>query len=166
MPRHAILAAALLALAAAAARAEDACTAEVNRLCPRSRGDLDVLSCMQANEHLLSKACPGEVDLLMAKAQKVGAGCAEDVKKLCKDVQPGGGRVAMCLRDQSHLLSTSCQEAFNEWRLGRMNLTAACAGDIGKWCPQVPEGSGRILRCLKEHQADLTSDCRSALQRI
>ena len=166
MPRHAILAAALLALAAAAARAEDACTAEVNRLCPRSRGDLEVLSCLRANEAALARACPGDLDVVMSKAATIGAGCAADVKKLCPAVQPGGGRLAECLRSQQQLLTTSCQEAFNEWRLGRMNLTAACAGDIGKWCPQVPEGSGRILRCLKEHQADLTSDCRSALQRI
>ena len=165
MVRHILVAAALLSLAPGA-RAEDACTAEVNRLCPRSRGDLLILSCLEANQDLIAKACPGDPDLLLAKARDIGAGCQEDVKKLCADVQPGGGRVAECLRNQSQLLSTSCQDAFNEWRLRRMEFMSVCAGDVGKWCPQVPEGAGRIIRCLKGHDADLASDCRSMLQKL
>ena len=165
MVRHVLVVAALLTLAAEA-RGEDACTAEVNRLCPRSRGDLLVLGCLRANEAAISAACKGDLDLLLAKAKEIGADCEGDVQKLCKDVAPGEGRVATCLKDNESRLSTSCQSAFNEWRMGRMKLTAACAGDVGKWCPQVPEGGGRILRCLREHERELGSDCRSALNKL
>jgi Golgi apparatus protein 1 len=165
MPRHALLAAALLALATAAG-AEDACTAAVNRLCPRSRGDLLVLGCLRSHEAELQAACRGDLDLLLAKARDIGADCEGDVAKLCKDVQPGEGRVATCLKDNESHLSSGCQSAFNEWRLLRMELTAACAGDVGRWCKDVPPGAGRVWRCLEEHEAQLGSDCRSALKKL
>jgi hypothetical protein len=165
MLRSIVVAAALLSFALEA-RAEDACAAEVNRVCPRSRGDLLVLACLRTNEASLAAACQGDLDLVLAKAREIGAACDGDVKSLCRDVQPGDGRVATCLKENEHRLSTGCQSAFNEWRMQRMKLTAACAGDLGRWCPQVPEGGGRILRCLREHAADLTSDCRSALQKL
>jgi hypothetical protein len=165
MNRRVLVAAALLTIAAGA-RAEDACTAEVNRVCPRSRGDLQVLACLRTNEATIAVACKGDLDLVLAKARQIGAACEGDVSKLCKDVQPGDGRVVTCLKDNESRLSTGCQSAFNDWRLERMKLTSACAGDLGKWCQQVPEGGGRILRCLREHSAQLTSDCRSAVEKF
>jgi len=165
MNRHVLVAAALLTIATGA-RAEDACAEAVNRLCPRGRGDLLLLGCLRTYERELGAACQGDLDLLLAKAKEIGAACEGDVTKLCKAVQPGEGRVVTCLKDHESGLSTSCQSAFNEWRMARMQLTAACAGDIGKWCQQVPEGGGRILRCLRGRTADLSSDCRSALNRL
>ncbi|WP_415062163.1 cysteine rich repeat-containing protein [Bdellovibrio sp.] len=36
--------------------------------------------------------------------------CQEDVKKLCPDVEPGGGRIKKCLRDNRENLSQACKE--------------------------------------------------------
>jgi hypothetical protein len=36
--------------------------------------------------------------------------CADDIAKFCKEVQPGGGRVAKCLKDHEKELSPSCKE--------------------------------------------------------
>ena len=151
---------------AGAAFAEDDCAAEVARLCPASRGDLLVLGCLRANSAALSRVCKGDPDALLAKARQVGSSCDADAAKLCKEVQAGEGRIVSCLRDNESSLSTSCQAAFNKWRLMRMNLQSACAGEIGKLCQMVPEGSGRIYTCLKEHEKDLGSDCRSALNKL
>ncbi len=38
----------------------------------------------------------------------------------------------------------------------------ACAGDIQKFCANVPSGGGRILECLKAHGADLSDGCKQA----
>jgi Golgi apparatus protein 1 len=160
-----LLLAALAALPLAA-RAEDPCAAEVHRLCPRSRGDVETLSCLRANERELSRACKGDLDAVLAKARAIGAACEGDVYKLCKDVAPGEGRVAACLKAHEGELSQGCQGAFNTWRLARMELTAACAGDVGRFCRDVPEGGGRIWTCLKEHLPELTSDCRSAVNKL
>ncbi|HNT97992.1 MAG TPA: cysteine rich repeat-containing protein [Elusimicrobiales bacterium] len=36
--------------------------------------------------------------------------CAEDVQKLCKDVKPGEGRIAACLKEHEKELSKACSE--------------------------------------------------------
>ena len=37
--------------------------------------------------------------------------CAEDYKSLCQTVQPGGGRIIACLKDNASKLSPGCQKA-------------------------------------------------------
>jgi hypothetical protein len=36
--------------------------------------------------------------------------CDEDVKKLCPDIRPGGGRILQCLRGQESNLSPACRQ--------------------------------------------------------
>lgn len=36
----------------------------------------------------------------------------------------------------------------------------ACKEDIEKFCKDVKEGGGRIVKCLKEHEAQLSEGCR------
>jgi hypothetical protein len=78
---------------------------------------LQVLACLVDNkETLKSDACSKEVfylekmevndfriDMALAEA------CRADVGKLCKDVQPGEGRVHKCLRDNNEKLSQACK---------------------------------------------------------
>lgn len=40
------------------------------------------------------------------------AACKTDVEKLCSGVQPGGGRIAACLRQNDAQLSAACKDAF------------------------------------------------------
>jgi hypothetical protein len=42
-------------------------------------------------------------------------------------------------------------------------LKSACAADYKKLCPDVRMGGGRIVRCLKEHDADLSAPCRQVV---
>lgn len=37
--------------------------------------------------------------------------CRPDIEKFCKDLQPGGGRIASCLRDHANELSAGCKAA-------------------------------------------------------
>jgi hypothetical protein len=39
------------------------------------------------------------------------AGCAEDVQRLCAGVQPGGGRILACLKQNKDSLSDKCKQA-------------------------------------------------------
>jgi hypothetical protein len=43
---------------------------------------------------------------------------------------------------------------------------AACAGDIQKYCANVPEGGGAIAKCLRAHRTDLTPDCQKGMQAV
>ena len=40
---------------------------------------------------------------------------------------------------------------------------AACKADVAKLCPGVKPGGGRILDCLKQNQAQVSTACKEAL---
>ncbi|MDE3226881.1 MAG: cysteine rich repeat-containing protein [Nitrospirota bacterium] len=42
-------------------------------------------------------------------------------------------------------------------------LKKSCEADYKKLCPDVRMGGGRIVRCLKEHDADLSAPCRQVV---
>ena len=44
-----------------------------------------------------------------------------------------------------------------------MRLKKTCQGDVTRLCKSVRAGGGRILQCLREHESDLTADCRQAV---
>ena len=42
----------------------------------------------------------------------------------------------------------------------------ACRGDLDKFCAGVQSGSGRKIRCLKEHANELTPQCKLQLANL
>lgn len=46
---------------------------------------------------------------LAAERGKVTEACKSDIKKLCADVKPGGGRIAACLKDKKDQMSDECK---------------------------------------------------------
>ena len=57
-------------------------------------------------EQTPEQAAGGKQNLqLMRKA------CEEDVKKLCPDIRPGGGRIMQCLHGQQSNLTPACRQA-------------------------------------------------------
>jgi Golgi apparatus protein 1 len=148
------------------ALAEDPCALEAQRLCSKAKGETAVLGCLRGQEKELSPACRTNLSALLKIAELYGMDCEADARKLCAEVTPGDGAVLRCLKDNESFLSQSCQGAFNKVRLERSKLVAACAGDVGRLCRDVPEGSGRILACLRGNQRELTSDCRDAVNKL
>ena len=39
----------------------------------------------------------------------------------------------------------------------------ACASDVQKLCAGVPSGGGRIIACLKQHQAEVSDGCKQVI---
>ena len=39
----------------------------------------------------------------------------------------------------------------------------ACKGDDQRLCNNVSPGGGRIMKCFKEHESELSSQCKAAL---
>jgi hypothetical protein len=39
----------------------------------------------------------------------------------------------------------------------------ACHDDVMKFCKDVQPGGGRILKCLKEHENELSPECQSKM---
>ncbi len=48
--------------------------------------------------------------------------CADDIAKYCKDVKPGGGGIARCLKENEKQLSPACKSSIEE-SSGQRKLT-------------------------------------------
>lgn len=97
-------------------------------------------------------------------AQQGGQGaCKADVEKLCKDVQPGEGRIIDCLKTHEKEVSPGCKAHVKEVRHQLKQVSDACEPDIEKFCWETPMGKGGIAKCLKQHSADLTPGCKDAV---
>ncbi len=89
--------------------------------------------------------------------------CAADRKKFCADVKPGGGAIIKCMKEHEAQLSTECK-AMGEKMKGKMKEgREACKGDVEKLCKGVQPGGGAIIKCLHEHQAELSEQCRNTI---
>jgi hypothetical protein len=96
--------------------------------------------------------------------KKMRKTCAADGAKLCKDVKPGHGRLAVCLNEHPNEVSPACKKVVGEV-ISKMNAPmethADCAADAQKLCSDVPAGVGRMGFCLGEHSAELSPACKT-----
>jgi hypothetical protein len=92
--------------------------------------------------------------------------CADDIEKFCKGIKPGGGRLLNCLKAHETELSAPCCEKMSELQGIIKECDEACSGDIAKYCKDVQPGGGRIMKCLKEHEKELSPSCSAKLEMI
>jgi hypothetical protein len=100
---------------------------------------------------------------VLASARPAGAvaePCRADARKLCPNVQPGGGRIPACLRTKLGELSPACARII---KTSVAAVRAACEKDTKKFCAGLAPGGGRIATCLREHAAELEPTCRRML---
>ncbi len=83
--------------------------------------------------------------------------CAVDVKSLCADVTPGGGRVLACMQAHVSQLSVGCSTILSKaiW------VARECAGDINQFCPTAT--FGEVSDCMRPHLGEASDTCKSAL---
>jgi hypothetical protein len=94
-----------------------------------------------------------------ALAQQVAKPCATDIKTLCAGIQPGEGRIKVCIKSHLTNLSQTCEERV---------LTVAVAGkvcktDVANLCAGIVPGTGKLRACIKSHIAELSDPCRDAM---
>ena len=90
--------------------------------------------------------------------QKQGA-CKADYEKFCKDVKPGQGWIAQCMKRHAGAISLACKEQLEAEREKARDFVKACKPDAEKFCKCIAPGEGRIYRCLKANEAQLSPDC-------
>ena len=96
--------------------------------------------------------------------------CRADVERLCKDVQPGGGRIAQCLKDNEASVSAECKEHMAQMR-ERMHqhmkdFDEACKADVEQYCKEVQPGQGRMMRCLRDNEGKLSASCKEQIAKM
>jgi len=90
--------------------------------------------------------------------------CMDELERFCKGVKSGEGRLIECLEGHKSELSPVCSGKVDQFRSRVEESKKICAADIGKFCPDVQLGQGRLLRCLKDKLTDLSPPCRGQLQ--
>jgi hypothetical protein len=98
-------------------------------------------------------------------------GCGEDVKQHCPGLGNNSQRIFMCLGAYEAYLTPQCKQGILEASLSIKTSAAAidysisaCEADADKHCLEVQPGEGRLLRCLKANQTDVSNQCVTALK--
>ena len=110
---------------------------------------------------------------LTARIAKLESACAKDIKKYCKDVTPGEGRVIYCMQAHEDKISPQCtfeledeltsvQNSLDDLK----NAISACKAEITGICGKVIPGQGRIAACLLANKSTASKDCADAIQKI
>jgi len=92
--------------------------------------------------------------------------CADDIEKYCKEIKLGGGRLLNCLKAHETELTASCRGKISELQGIIKECEQACSVDIAKFCKEVQPGGGRIVKCLREHDKELSASCSAKLEMI
>jgi hypothetical protein len=96
------------------------------------------------------------VSSAMAQTGSRGA-CAADIKKTCANVQPGGGRIATCVKENLTNLSVACKRRFAEVAAA----VNACRADAEKQCSTITRYIQKVA-CIKDALNNLGDDCKAA----
>ncbi len=93
--------------------------------------------------------------------------CHEDIQKFCKDLK--GAELGACMHKHADEFSPACKaritaakELLNQRRDA---LQKACGTELKKYCKSVERGALRMMQCLKEHDAELSSGCKTELDK-
>lgn len=87
------------------------CEVELEQVCPDSLQGGDRQRCMAQRVKQFSAPCQSMVRqrLVRFKEQSgLAVACADDVKRFCRDVQPGDGQMLQCLQDHAQDVSDGC----------------------------------------------------------
>ncbi len=102
--------------------------------------------------------------LLLPKAYgQEGGACKKDVEQYCAAVPKGHGEVMKCLKDHQHELSSECKAQHEVRKEQRHETKQACKEDIAKHCQGVEPGKGRMITCLKQHEAEVSAACKKEM---
>jgi hypothetical protein len=91
-----------------------------------------------------------------------GGACKADRETLCAGMTPGEG-LHKCMKENEDKLSAECKAQRTERKEQIGEIKEACAEDFSKFCKDIKPGRGRKIRCLKEHESELSEACKAEL---
>jgi hypothetical protein len=92
--------------------------------------------------------------------------CKQDVMRYCKDVKPGSGRTLRCIKRNEERLSPECKAHRELKKMEIRQRMLACQPDAEKLCKDLRPGRGRIHKCLKRHEDELSPACLAEVERV
>lgn len=110
LPRLFAAAALGLVLCASAAAQAPSCKADIAKFCPQAKpGGGQVAACLKSNAAQLSDSCKARAGQMQQALKEVHQACEEDIHFLCDGIEPGGGRIAACLKKWESEVSPGCK---------------------------------------------------------
>lgn len=86
------------------------CAGDVMKFCQGVQpGQGDVSRCLVQNKQELSPGCQSRLSALSEQAKEADQTCQDDIMIFCSGVQPGGGRIVQCLRNNGSSVSFNCR---------------------------------------------------------
>ena len=93
------------------------CAPDIAKYCKDvKQGGGNIAVCLKEHEADLSPSCKDYIAGLREKGREFAQHCGADVAQLCKEVQPGDGRIIECLKEHQSELSDSCKTYFSQAR--------------------------------------------------
>src|SRR4051794_58485 len=113
------------------------------------------------------------LDKLTARVAKLESACAKDIKKYCKTVTPGEGRMIYCMQAHEDKISPKCAFELGEATTS-VQTTAdvlkdaviACKAERSGPCGKILPGQGRMAACLLSNKSTASAGCVEAIQKI
>lgn len=137
--------------------AHGACKSDVQKLCKGvESGGGRIAACLKQHEAELSAGCKKRIAEAQEEGRELAQACKGDAEALCKDVQPGQGRVMRCLVEHKDKLSAACQQ-----ELAEAESRHPCMKEMERLCKDVQPGGGRMMTCLKQHESQLSQECKA-----
>jgi hypothetical protein len=100
-----------------ARKGRNLCAPDIAKYCKGMKpGGGNIAECLKEHEADLSEGCKAYTAGLREKGKEFAQNCRSDVAKLCKGVQPGGGRIIECLKEHESELSEPCRTHFKQSR--------------------------------------------------
>jgi len=113
------------------------------------------------------------LEKLAARVVTLEKACARDIKKYCRTVTPGEGRMILCMQAHEDKISAKC--AFELGETAASVQTAAdtlrdgvlaCKAEITGVCGKALPGQGRIASCLLSNKSTASAGCLEAIQKF
>jgi Cysteine rich repeat len=113
------------------------------------------------------------LEKLAARVAKLESACASDIKKYCKTVTPGEGRLIYCMQAHEDKISVKCTFELGEAATS-VQTTAdalkdaviACKAEITGVCGKTVPGQGRVAACLLSNKSTASAGCADAIKKI
>lgn len=102
-----------------------ACGADIGRYCKGINIGNGLAACMDKNQSRVSQNCKATFAATMASLNKRAAAqaavsqlCESDIRRFCKEYDPGNGRILRCLLKTGNKVSAPCNQAITDagWR--------------------------------------------------
>jgi len=100
----------LLTGTSAFAQGSGVCAGDIEKFCQGvQQGEGRIAKCLALHKEELSPGCKARLGKAAKRLRGVQKACEDDIMAFCANVEPGGGRIAQCLKANESQLSSTCK---------------------------------------------------------